>query len=50
VRRAPARERRAALDALLAARLADDERRERLAAGATMSDDEAFALALGDPG
>jgi tetratricopeptide (TPR) repeat protein len=50
VRRAPARERRAALDALLAARLADDERRERLAAGAAMSDDEAFALALGDPG
>ena len=48
VRRAPARERRAELDALLAAGLADDERRELLAAGAVMSDDEAFALALGD--
>jgi predicted ATPase/DNA-binding winged helix-turn-helix (wHTH) protein len=48
VRRAPARERRAALDALLDAGLADDERRELLAAGAVMSDDEAFALALGD--
>jgi hypothetical protein len=48
VRHAPARERRAALDALLAAGLADDERRELLAAGAVMSDDEAFALALGD--
>jgi predicted ATPase len=48
VRHAPARERRAALDALLAAGLADDERRELLAAGAVMSDDEAFALALGN--
>ena len=48
VRRAPARERRAELDALLDAGLADDERREFLAAGAVMSDDEAFALALGD--
>ena len=48
VRRAPARERRAELDALLDAGLADDERRELLAAGAVMSDDEAFALALGD--
>ena len=48
VRRAPARERRAELDALLVAGLADDERRELLAAGAVMSDDEAFALALGD--
>ncbi|HSN45108.1 MAG TPA: winged helix-turn-helix domain-containing protein [Casimicrobiaceae bacterium] len=48
VRRAPARERRAELDALLDAGLADDERRELLAAGAVMSDDEAFALALGN--
>jgi predicted ATPase/DNA-binding winged helix-turn-helix (wHTH) protein len=50
VRRAPARERRAAIDALLARGIADDVRRLHLAAGAAMKDDEAFALALGGTG
>ncbi|MBK9116001.1 MAG: winged helix-turn-helix domain-containing protein [Betaproteobacteria bacterium] len=47
VRRAPARARRARIDALLAAGLPDDERRALFAAGATLREDEAFALALG---
>jgi predicted ATPase/DNA-binding winged helix-turn-helix (wHTH) protein len=47
VRRAPARQRRAAVDALLAEGIADDERRACASAGAAMSDDDVFALALG---
>ncbi len=50
VRRASARTRRARIDALLAAGLADDARRALLADGAKLRDDEAFALALRDPG
>ena len=49
VRRAPARARRAQIDALLADRLADDARRTLLAEGARLREDEAFALAFGAP-
>jgi hypothetical protein len=49
VRRAPARARRARIDALLAAGLDDDERRALLAEGAALREDEAFALALATP-
>ena len=49
VRRAPARTRREELDALLGAALGDAERAAHLEAGAAMTDDEAFALALGEP-
>ncbi len=49
VRRAPARERRVELDALLAGELAGDDLARHLAAGAAMREDGAFALAFGDP-
>jgi predicted ATPase/DNA-binding winged helix-turn-helix (wHTH) protein len=49
VRRAPARQRRAAVDALLADGLTDDERHACASAGAAMADDAVFALALGTP-
>ena len=49
VQRAPERDRRAQLDALLAAGLSADEYRAQLAEGATLREDEAFALALAAP-
>ena len=49
-RRAPERDRRARVDALLAAGLSDEERRARLAEGAALREDEVFALALAAPG
>lgn len=49
VRRGIGGERRAAVDALLAGNLSEDEWRASLTAGAAMSDSEVFALALGEP-
>jgi tetratricopeptide (TPR) repeat protein len=48
VRRHPQRMRRERIDALLATGLADDEHRTLYAEGATMPEDEVFALALKD--